>query len=116
MQRLPSFLKLVDARRNKDALFASLTPFEVEVLDIVAKGGRVFGDRPGLVTNGVVVLTIGRQEPKTVEGGQSSLSALARNGWLRFAPSPMNPNLGYFWLTDSAERVWRVLGRKVRDL
>ena len=36
---------------------------------------------------------------------------LVRTGWLRFAPQVGVGKDGYFWLTDSAERLWKVLGR-----
>lgn len=46
---LPVLLRINDARKRKFELFASLTPLEVNVLDVASavRGSHVFGHRPG---------------------------------------------------------------------
>lgn len=110
MRTLPTFLRLNDARTAKDELFAGLSPMAVEILDVVAAGGSAFGSKPGVPTNGRIVL--GRDD-KIIEDGQRVLNALVKANWLRYSGGPTK-TAGYFWMTDSSERLWRVLGRPVQ--
>lgn len=114
MKSLPRFLRLNDARSRKWELLASLTEQELLFVDAVASGGRVYGSRPGVPSSLRVVVSKGRSPDFVVAGAQPTLTRLAHGGWLRFAPGPVDPDQGYFWLTQSAERLWRVLGREVR--
>ncbi len=120
-------LRLNDARKRKYELLASLTPFEVELIDIASSsGGHVFGHRPGkrdpdTASAGRVALTYpARQvsvrkrvhDERVVDDGQVTVDGLVRAGWLRFAPQPSEQSdTGYFWQTDDAKRVWELLGR-----
>ena len=96
-------LRLNDARKRKYELLASLTPFEVELLDIArSSGGHVFGHRPGkrdpdTASAGRIALTYpARQvsvrkrvhDERVVDDGQAAVDGLVRAGWLRFAPQP----------------------------
>lgn len=111
MHTLPSFLRLNDARRDKKALFEGLTAVEVEILDIVTKGpsGHVFGAPPGTEPDGTVILTPPGRKAVDKEIDQKIVDRMVRKGWLRFAAMPSG--CGYFWPTDSAERLWKVLER-----
>lgn len=111
MKTLPTFLKLNDARREKKAYFESLSAFEVEIMDVVTKGpsGMVYGSPPGTNPEDSIVVTVSKSEDKVVEGGQKVVDRMVRRGWLRFAKMPTGG--GYFWPTDSAERLWKVLER-----
>lgn len=104
---LPRFLRLNDARATKQALFASLSPFQIEILDTAAHPhGHVFGGK------GCPALVISKgKDDRVVENGMPDVHTLVRTGWLRFAPQVGVGKDGYFWLTDSAERLWKVLGR-----
>jgi hypothetical protein len=106
---LPKFLKLNDARQRKNDLFASLTPFEITVLDTITHGGSVFGGPqcPRIVVSPKHGNTKGQY---TVEGGMTEINSLVRAGWLRFA-NLTGDESGWFWLTDNAKRLWDVLGR-----
>jgi hypothetical protein len=124
MLRLPPQIRLNDARKRKFELLASLTPLQVEMLDAASGGGNVFGARPGRASNGVVLITYRSikvsprkrvHQYRLVEDGQRVVNAMVAAGWLRFAPTPVEGD-GYFWLTDSASRVWDVLGRPPRDV
>lgn len=110
---LPGMLKLNDARKYKNEMFASLSALEVEILDTVTKSGMCFGSRPGSAKTESAVLTApGHKSTKVLEGGQATLNAMVRAGWLRFAPMPTTTEgSGYFWATASSERLWQVLGR-----
>ncbi len=121
---------LNDVRKHKFELLASLSPFEIELVDIASSsGGHVFGHRPGKRdvdrgSRGRIVLTYpGRQvsarkrvhDERVVPDGQPVVDELVRTGWLRFAPVPsQTSDLGYFWLTGDAERVWNELRRPPR--
>jgi hypothetical protein len=125
---LPVLLRINDARKRKFELFASLTPFEVNVLDVASavRGSHVFGHRPGKrdshdASRGRIVLIYpGRKvsarkvahDEQTIDDGQRVLDRLVRAGWLRFAPVPSSSSdTGYFWLTDASARLWELLGR-----
>lgn len=114
MMKLAHFEKLNDIRKNKAALFASLNELEVEILDKVASGGACFGSPKA--GSRAVLDAPGRREKdsKVLAGGGTVMMAMIRSGWLRYAESAVVKGSGYFWMTDSAERVWRELGRKVR--
>lgn len=107
MLKMPTFLKLNDARKYKMSYFGSLSALEIEILDTAGKG-RVYGAAPGTEPEGTMILTIGKTD-KVVEKGQEALDRMVRRGWLRFAKMPSGG--GYFWMTDGAERLWAVLGR-----
>ena len=109
MMTLSHFTKLNDIRKNKKALFASLSAVEVEVLDKVAAGGACFGGFKGRV----VLDAPGRRETDSKTLDSATAVAMVRAGWLRFVPSPVAKGSGYFWMTTEAERVWREMGRKV---
>lgn len=113
MHTMPNFLRLDDARRNKTVYFEALTALEVEILDVVTQGpsGSVYGSAPGTNPEDAIVITpSGRKvQDKVVEGGQKTLDRMVRKGWLRFAKMPSEG--GYFWPTQAAERLWKVLGR-----
>lgn len=109
---LPCNLKLNDARKRKNDLFASLDALEIEVLDVLARtGGSCVGKKPGTPSSGKVVLNTRSQEPKNVD--QKTVNAMVREGWLRFVPAVEFETSGFFWMTDAAQRVWEVLGRRV---
>jgi hypothetical protein len=111
---LPVFLRQRPARHVAASYLAALTPFEVQVLDTAASGGWVYACKPGVPSNGLVVLTQKGQPAdrgKTYNGAQTTVDRLVHRGWLRFAESPASTQSGLFWLTFSAENVWRVLGR-----
>ena len=57
-----------------------------------------------------LVISKGKDD-RVVENGMPDVHTLVRTGWLRFAPQVGVGKDGYFWLTDSAERLWKVLGR-----
>ena len=114
MMTLPSPLKLNDARKYKKELFASLSPVEVEILDAVAvTGGRCMGNRPGAASGRVMLDKPGAKKSEMLENGQAVVNAMTRAGWLRFAESAGVKDFGYYWMTDSAKRLWEVLDRKV---
>jgi len=106
--RLPNFLPLNEARRTKQELLATLTPFQVLVLDTAFNGGQVFGTRTG---TRACVTPKGSKNPNVVEGGMVEVRLLVHNGWLRFASGPDGDSSGWFWLTDASKRLWEVLGR-----
>lgn len=114
MKRLPTDLKLNDARQNKNEFFASLTAFEVELLDAAASG-FVFACTVGLSKTDKVFLER-KGERKIVADGQKTVDRLVQMGWLWFAGDVTNGNSptgsGHFWHTPTAERVWRELGRR----
>lgn len=114
MMKLAHFEKLNDIRKNKAALFASLTAEQVEILDKVASGGSCFGAEPGKGDGRVVLDAPGRKDKDSKFVDQKVVNSMLRAGWLRFAEAASVKGSGYFWMTDSAERVWRELGRKVR--
>lgn len=109
MMSLAPFGRLNDIRKNKAALFASLSELEVEILDKVAAGGSCFGDKE---TTAVVLSTSNRHNSRVLENSRI-VGAMVRAGWLRFVESPVVKGSGHFWMTSSAERVWKELGRRV---
>ena len=120
--RLPSYLPINDARRQKAQLLASLSEFDIEVIDFIAsRSGRVFG---GTGENIVMTVTsrASRYSVRAKEEKRDSVvlpraaevRRLERAGWLRSSGSPMGPEHGYYHLTESAEKVWGALGRPVR--
>ena len=109
--RLPAFLKINDARRQKKELLASLSPFEVELLDVASKSAGYVQGNPKGDHGRISVTPPGRKaECRVIEDGQRILDKLVQTGWLRFAPQCGGPS-GYYFPTDSARRLWDVLGR-----
>ena len=127
---LPNFLRINDARRRKFELLASLTPLEIDLLDVAAAGTRggahVFGYQPGKhdpheESRGRILITYPSRrvsarksvnDERLLEDGQPVLDRLVRAGWLRFAPAIGTlSSMGYFWLTDASQRLWELLDR-----
>ncbi len=110
-------------RKHKHDLFTSLTPLEVNILDnVMTKNGSVFGGRPrtrGENEKIVLHVDLGRASPRhkarsedvVVEGAQKTLDGLVKAGWLRYAASPVDSKVGYFWPTDHAKTVWDAMNR-----
>lgn len=108
MKTLPRFIPINLVRQTKDAIFATLSPKHVEILDLIAKGGSVYGSPKG--GNFVLLVLRGKVEEKSEVIETSEVVELHKAGWLRYAKMPMADS-GYFWLTPAAERVWDVLKR-----
>ena len=80
----------------------------MKILDTAGhRSGHVYGG----VDSPTLLMSVGKEQ-RLVEDGMRDVEVLARCGWLRFARGPSGGG-GYYWLTDSAERLWRVLGRLV---
>lgn len=100
---LPKFLYLVKARAEKTALLASLSPLELEIFEALANGGMVFGSAKTGDNAIALSTTRSTKNSRRVDGGGRVVRDMVRSGWLRFAK--MAADSGYFWLTDSAERL-----------
>jgi hypothetical protein len=104
---LATSVRLNDLRRNRyslsHTLLASLTPLEDDIFRTVANGGSVFGG----TNSDRIVLSVGRRdaEPRVIDHGMAAINELVRHGWLRFARMT-GERSGWFWLTNSAERLW----------
>ena len=103
----------------KAALFASLTPRELELVLIAAnRDHRIFGG-PARESIKVTLVTVtkklnkaGRTMTKVTENmtrtpEQKVLAGLVRKGWLRFAD--MGDGLGYYYVTDQGSKALEVL-------
>lgn len=118
-KRLPIFLPINDARRDKEKLFASLSGFDVELLDRLASGRfTVFGgDGENIVITKksraarYSVRAREEDESRIVLPRGEEARALERAGWLRYSPGPLRREDGFYHLTESAEKIWGALGR-----
>ena len=115
--RLPIHFPLNDARRQKARLATSLSGPERELMNLLAEGVmRVFGSER---SDDVLLTTPSRAPRRSVRFREEEESqvlrplgaaarSLLRAGWVRFHPGPDGEN-GYFFLTESAEKVCRAL-------
>jgi len=118
-------LSLLEARRNKVRLHASLEPRDLELLVALTRENprtTIFGspndDQPHVVVTVDTVTvkydSIGRRRSKCDSKWERTpdaarVNALVKAGWLRFARQslPNEKALGLFWLTDGAVKVLR---------
>jgi hypothetical protein len=114
--QLPKRLTPKLAREKRAEYIKSLSPAQLRIFKWLGeKKGDVFGDRKG----GPGLLTPKRSRDRRRKAPESEriddLSTVAKEmlaaGWLRFHPGPDGKN-GHYWLTDSAERLWKMLHEK----
>lgn len=88
---------------------SDLSAEEQEFVQAVHGGGHVFAS--GKKTTDADNALVGtRSNERVVPQGGSVARRLTRAGWFRYAAGPTG-DCGYFWLTESAERVMR-FGRR----